>query len=287
MSQQYRTALILSSGAMRGAYQCGVLKAFKEYDLEFDVVVASSAGAYNGIRYLADQMDICEEIYVADLPGGRFIKPWSFLIPGRHFLDLDYLVDEVCRTEPKSVDMEKVINSRSEFYITALEFDTMVTRFFDAKKNDIHLLLKATAAIPLLYSGKVIINGKRYIDGGLLEPVPIRKAIELGCKELYVILNRAAEDSQPSYVKQLIRRMPGRIPRIIAEHSRIKAKVNQLLCQPHEDFSLTVIRPHQPMPVGRFTSDREKIQFCIDTGYRDGLDLIRSSHHHVRSFNSA
>jgi predicted patatin/cPLA2 family phospholipase len=262
---------------MRGAYQCGVLKAFKEYDLEFDVVVGSSAGAYNGIRYLADQMDVCEEIYVVDSSGRRFIKPWNLLIPGRHFLDLDYIVDEVCRTESKSIDMEKVISSRSEFYITALELDTMVTRFFDAKKSDIHLLLKATAAIPLLYSGKVMIKGKQYIDGGLLEPVPIRKAIELGCEELYVILNRAAEDSRPSYIKQLISRIPGKIPRIMAERNRIKAEMDQFLYQPHEDFSLTVIRLHQPMPIGRFTSDREKIQFCIDTGYSDGLNLMRSN----------
>lgn len=181
VDQQCKTALILSSGAMRGAYQCGVLKAFKEYNLEFD------------------------------------------------------------------------------------------------KKNDIHLLLKATAAIPFLYSGKVVINGRRYVDGGLLEPVPIRKAIELGCKELYVILNRAAEDSQPSYIKRLMSIAPGRILRIMAEHNRIKAEVNQFLYQPHEDISLTVIRPHDSMPVGRFTTDREKIKFCIDTGYRDGIDLIRSN----------
>jgi predicted patatin/cPLA2 family phospholipase len=277
VDQQCKTVLILSSGAMRGAYQCGVLKAFKEYKLEFDVVVGSSAGAYNGIRYLADQMDICEEIYVADSTGRQFIKPWNLLVPGRHFLDLDYIVEEVCRTESKSIDMDKVLRSRSEFYIAALEFDTMVTRFFDAKKNDIHLLLKATAAIPFLYSGKVVINGRRYIDGGLLEPVPIRKAIELGCKELYVILNRAAEDSQPSYIKRLISIAPGRISRIMAEHNRIKAEVNRFLYQPHEDISLTVIRPHDSMPVGRFTTDREKIKLCIDTGYRDGIDLIRSN----------
>jgi len=274
MSQQYRTALILSSGAMRGAYQCGVLKALKEYDLEFDVVVASSVGAYNGIRYLADQMDICEEIYVADLSGGRFIKPWNFLIPGRHFLDLDYLVDEVCRTESKSLDMDKVISSRSEFYITALESDTIAIRFFDAKESDIYPLLKATAAIPFLYSGKVVIDGKRYIDGGLLEPVPISKAIELGCTELYVILNRAAGDGQPSYIKQFTSRMLGRISHLMVEHERIKAEMNQFLYQPHGNLSVNVIRPHQPMSVGRFTSDREKIQSCINTGYRDGLEFI-------------
>jgi predicted patatin/cPLA2 family phospholipase len=65
-NQHCKTALILSSGAMRGAYQCGVLKAFKEYDLQFDVVIGSSAGAYNGIRYLSNQMDICEEIYIGE-----------------------------------------------------------------------------------------------------------------------------------------------------------------------------------------------------------------------------
>jgi predicted patatin/cPLA2 family phospholipase len=152
----------------------------------------------------------------------------------------------------------------------------MVTRFFDAKKNDIHLLLKATAAIPSLYSGRVMIDGKRYVDGGLLEPVPISKAVQMGCKELYVILNRAAGDKQPSYVRQLIGKMPGRISRLMAEHNRIKAEVDQFLRRPYGNISVTIIRPYEPMPVSRFTSSREKLQFCIDTGYHDGLEFIRS-----------
>lgn len=275
-NQHHRTALILSSGAMRGAYQCGVLKAFKEYDLQFDVVIGSSAGAYNGIRYLSNQMDICEEIYVTDLPGGRFINPRNLFIPGSHFLNLDYLVDEICNMKSRLIDMDEVIRSPSEFYITALEYDTMITRFFDAKKHDIHLLLKATAAIPFLYSGKVMINGKRYIDGGLLEPVPLSKAIQLGCKRLYVVMNYSEADGKASYFKQVICKMPGRIPRLMAEHDRLKKEAKQFLHQTHEDLSLTVIRPRQSTSVGRFTSDGEKLQSCIDTGYSDGLELIRS-----------
>lgn len=275
-NQHHRTALILSSGAMRGAYQCGVLKAFKEYDLQFDVVIGSSAGAYNGIRYLSNQMDICEEIYVTDLPGGRFINPRNLFIPGSHFLNLDYLVDEICNMKSRLIDMDEVIRSPSEFYITALEYDTMITRFFDAKKHDIHLLLKATAAIPFLYSGKVMINGKRYIDGGLLEPVPLSKAIQLGCKRLYVVMNYSEADGKASYFKQVICKMPGRIPRLMAEHDRLKKEAKQFLHQIHEDLSLTVIRPRQSTSVGRFTSDGEKLQSCIDTGYSDGLELIRS-----------
>lgn len=274
--QHYRTALILSSGAMRGAYQCGVLKAFKEHDLQFDVVIGSSAGAYNGVRYLSNQMDICEEIYVTDLPGGRFINPRNLFIPGSHFLNLDYLVDEICNMKSRFIDMDEVNRSPSEFYITALEYDTMMTRFFDAKKHDIHLLLKATAAIPFLYSGKVMINGVRYIDGGLLEPVPLSKALQLGCKKLYVVMNYSEADGKPSYFKQLICKMPGRIPRLMAEHDRLKKEAKQFLRQTHDDLSLTVIRPRHSMSVGRFTSDGEKLQSCIDTGYSDGLELIRS-----------
>ena len=276
LGQSNRTALILESGAMRGVYQCGVLKAFKEHNLEFDIVIASSAGAYNGIRYLSNQMDICEEIYVADLTGRRFIKPWNLFIPGRHFLDLDYLIDEICGMESKAIDMGAVIRSRSEFYITALELDTMTTRFFNAKETDIHLLLKATAAIPHLYSSKVIINGRRYIDGGLLSPVPLNRAIELGCKELYVVLNRAAQDSKPSYTKRLLSKMPGQIMRLMVEHNRLRHEAEQFLSKPHENLSLNVIRPRQAMPVGRFTSDESKLRLCIDTGYRDGLEFIHS-----------
>ena len=61
----------------------------------------------------------------------------------------------------------------------------------------------------------------------------------------------------------------------MAEH-RIKSEVNQFLCQSHEGISLTVTRPRQAMPVGRFTSDEGKLRFCIDTGYRDGLELVHN-----------
>ena len=274
MSYECRSALILASGAMRGAYQCGVLKAFKEHNLEFDVVIGSSAGAYNGIRYLSDQMDICEAIYLADLSGNQFIKPWNLLIPGRHFMNLDYLIDEVCKMESRVIDMDAVIRSRSEFYITALELETMQTRFFDAKTNDIHLLLKATATLPFLYSTRIIINGKVYIDGGLLEPIPVNKAIELGCKKLYVVVNSAAQNKKPSRVNLLMSRTPGQVSWIMSEHERIKAEIERFLYQPHEDLSLTVIRPRQPIPAGRFTSDRDKLQTCIEIGYADGMQSI-------------
>ena len=276
VGQQHKSALILSSGAMRGAYQCGVLKAFKERDLKFDVVIGSSAGAYNGIRYVSNQMDICEKIYVIDLSDGQFIKPRNLLVPGRHFLDLDYLIDEVCRMESRVIDMDEVMRSGMEFYVTALELDTMVTRFFDAKKTDIHPLLKATAALPFLYSKAVMIDGKRYLDGGLLEPIPVNKAIQLGCTELYVVLNRAQGDEEPSRVKRLMDRIPGRMFRLMAQHNRIKAEVDRFLYQPHAEFTITVVRPRQPMPVGRFTSDRESLQAAIDVGYSDGMKLIHS-----------
>jgi len=269
-----RTALVLASGAMRGAYQCGVLKAFREFDLEFDVVVASSAGAYNGVRYLAHQMDVCESIYVEDCSGTKLIKPWNLFLPHRHFLDLDYLVDQVCRADCKPIDMEKVLNSKSEFHIAALEEDTMITRFFDAKKEDIHLLLKATAAIPLLYSNKVMIHGKRYVDGALLEPVPVAKAVELGCKALWVILNTSKEENRVAPIRWVSSRIPGRMFRAMARHDKTKTEADRFLYQTHEELSLTIIRPDPSVRMGRFETSGEKLQSLIDIGYRDGMKTI-------------
>lgn len=268
-----KTALVLSSGAMMGSYQCGVLKAFRQHNLEFDVLIGSSAGAYNGIRYLSDQMDICERIYVDDLTNGRFFNKKNLFIPGKNFMDLNYLVDEVCKMESRVIDMDKVIKSKSEFYITAFELDTMTTRFFDAKKYDIFLLLKATAAIPYVYKDEVIIEGKRYIDGGMFEPIPIKKAIELKCNKIYVVLNTTLEQANKRK-KSFLHKLPGRIPKIMAEHNRIKHELNNFLYQKHEGIEIIVIRPKEPIPANRFTADKDKIQACVDIGYRDGLDFI-------------
>jgi len=268
-----KTALILASGAMTGAYQCGVLKAFKEAKMAFDVVIGSSVGAYNGARYLADQMDICEKIYLDDLTGDKFIKFSNIFKVGRHVMDLDYVVYGIDKN--KALNVEKIIRAKSDFYITALEATTMETRFFDAKHNDIFLLLKATAAIPYVYSGKVFINGKRYFDGGLFEPIPAKKAIELGCKRLYIILNRAQKDKRPLPVPKQGIQIFGSIPRLFIEHYRLKNEAEQFLYQQHRDITIHVIRPSLPLPCGRFTREREKLQFCIDAGYRQGLDFIQ------------
>ncbi len=268
-----KTALVLSSGAMMGSYQCGVLKAFRQHNLEFDVLVGSSAGAYNGIRYLADQMDICERIYVDDLTNGRFFNRKNLFIPGRNFMDLNYLVDEVCRMKSRVIDMDKVMRSKSEFYITAFELDTMTTRFFDAKRYDIFLLLKATAAIPYVYRDKVIIDGKRYIDGGMFEPIPIRKAIELKCNKIYVVLNTTLEQTNKR-PPLFLHKLPGLIPKIMAEHNKIKRKLNDFLYQKHDGIEIIVIRPKERIPASRFTSDKDLIQACVDIGYKDGLEFI-------------
>ena len=275
IEKNLKTALVLSSGAMMGSYQCGVLKALREHDIEFDLVVGSSAGAYNGVRYLSNQMDICERIYVDDLTNGRFVVKKNFFIPGRNFMDLDYLVDEICNLKSRLIDIEEVLRSKSEFYITALELDTLTTRSFDAKKHDILMLLKATAAVPYAYPKKVFIDGKRYIDGGMLEPIPIKKAIEFGCNRIYVVLNTVTKNGEESKPNKILSILPGKLPKVMIEHGRIKRKMEDFLYQTHDGINIVVIRPKKPIPATRFTTDREIIQRCVDIGYGDGQNLAK------------
>jgi predicted patatin/cPLA2 family phospholipase len=89
-------------------------------------------------------------------------------------------------------------------------------------------------------------------------------------------MNYSEADGKASHFKQLICKMPGRVPRLMAEHDRLKRKAKRFLRQNHEDLSLTVIQPRQSISIGRFTSDGEKLQSCIDAGYSDGLEFIRS-----------
>jgi predicted patatin/cPLA2 family phospholipase len=53
---------------------------------------------------------------------------------------------------------------------------------------DLLAALKASAAVPVLYHRTVAVNGSRYVDGGLVDPVPIERALADGCTDILVVL---------------------------------------------------------------------------------------------------
>ena len=118
-------------------------------------------------------------------------------------------------------------------------------------------------------------QGHRYLDGGTSAPIPVERALEMGCDHLVVVLTR-----DRSYVKspegfgtvyhRVFHKYPQMAHALDTRHE-VYARERELLFQLEQEGRATVIAPEAPITLSRFEKDREK----LDALYRQGQDQCR------------
>lgn len=167
-----KKAIALGGGGAKGYAHLGVLKAFKELGIEFDIVTGTSIGSFVGAVYAGGGIDelerITSKINIGDLP--RILSP-AFskrgLLSGNY---INQLLKQV-------IKQEKIEQLPKLFAAVAVDINKGETVEFTKGKLD--KAIRASIAIPGLFT-PVIDKGKFLVDGGVLEPVPVRTAKKLG-----------------------------------------------------------------------------------------------------------
>lgn len=184
-----KLGLVVEGGGMRGVLSGGALVAMEELGLTeaFDEVYGESAGAINGSYFVAGQAALGCRIYLEDIPNSRFIDPFRL----HRVLDMDFLIDEVM-AKAKPLDPTRVVASRSRLFVSLTNAADGTGRIVDVREAKAPLLrvLKASAAIIPLYNRAVEVDGGWYVDGGISDPIPVRRAIGSGCTHILVLLTR-------------------------------------------------------------------------------------------------
>lgn len=189
-----KRVLVLEGGGMRGVFLAGVLQGFTDRGyFPWKVIVGSSAGALTGAAYAAGQIHLARDAFFGSLLTHRFIQVSHLLNQARHVVDLDWMVDTVATGE-EPLDVPR-LRQACQLLITATdcqESQPPKTVYLDSSTEDVVTALKASAAIPFLYRGFVEYMGKKLLDGGLLDPIPFRHAMQLGYseEEILVVLTR-------------------------------------------------------------------------------------------------
>jgi NTE family protein len=182
-------AFVLSGGGNLGAIQVGMLRALTEHEIRPDVVFGASVGALNGAAYAQDP----------SLPGVARIEELWRSIDGRDVMPSGWLPGAVALArrgeslhgnEGLRSIIEGVL-SASSFEELQVPFQCVATDVGAAREHWFHegpLLepILASAALPAVYPA-VEIDGVRYLDGAILNDVPVSRAVELGARTVYVL----------------------------------------------------------------------------------------------------
>jgi predicted patatin/cPLA2 family phospholipase len=263
-------ALVLEGGGMRGAYANGVLAAFEAADLGFEAVYGTSAGGALAAWWSAGQADDAAQTwdYVND---ERILSYRRWLTRQGPLLDHDGLFEIVYEDE-RPLDVDAVQASDHPVVVTATEVETGDVVYHDLREGNVIDWLRATGRLPLASGPPVEIDGTRYLDGGLADPVPIEKAIEDGHDEIVVVLNRPERKSEAeSWILGAV--VGQRYPELfdlVRRHAEIWNEKVAIARDPPEGVDVSIVQPGEYLDLARLSRDEDKIENAIDTGRRDG-----------------
>ena len=185
-----RVAFVLSGGGNLGSVQVGMLRAMAERSITPDLVLGCSVGALNGAAYAADPtlagVRRMESQWLAVT--GASLMPTSRM-PG--LVQLLRKGESVHSNEGLRNLVDTILGSHDSFESLKVRFECVATdlvagvsRWFGS--GELIEPILASAALPAVYP-PVTLEGRRYVDGGVIDNVPISRAVELGAERVYVL----------------------------------------------------------------------------------------------------
>lgn len=265
-------SLILEGGTFRPIFSAGVMDALLENNIFFPYCIGVSAGITNGFSYFSSQKGRNLEILEKYRNDKRYLGFRNFF-KCKSLFGLDFVFDEIPnKLSPYNIDA--LTNYKGRVLVGVTNAITGKTEYLDGKKIDNkNTMLRATCAIPLFFPA-IKINEGYYYDGGLLDPIPIKKAIEDGNDKHLIILTRPK-----SYRKKLgkgnivaakivSRKYPKLKDSFLTRHKLYNETVK--FCEELEkQGKAIIIRPREDQAIESFEKDIEKLK----KGYKDGYNM--------------
>ncbi|HAM15911.1 MAG TPA: patatin family protein [Eggerthellaceae bacterium] len=178
-------------GGERGAYGAGVLDWCMENDVHFDVCVGVSAGAANLSSYLAGQVGRNFAFYTTYSFRPQYMGA-GLAVRTREYADLDYIYGTLSNSDGEfPLDYRAMVASGKRFIVVATDAQSALPVYFtmDDMAQDDYAPVKASSALPIV-NRPYPVHGRPCFDGGLSDPIPLKRAFDEGCEKVVVILTR-------------------------------------------------------------------------------------------------
>jgi len=277
-----KTGLILEGGAMRGMFTAGVMDVLMENGVTFDGAVGTSAGAAFGCNYKSHQIGRVIRYNVRYCKDKRFCSISSLIKSG------DIYNAEFCYGDIPSkydiFDFDAYRNDPMDFYSVCTDIETgkAVYHKYTGYEDSGFDWIRASASMPLV-SKIVEIDGKKLLDGGMADSIPLKFFESIGYDRNVVVLTQPADyRKKPNGAMPLIRIAYRKYPKLVEAMENRHIVYNETLDYINSEESsgrLLVIRPESPLPVSRMEKDPEKLKAAYNEGRKAAekkLDAVRN-----------
>ena len=276
LKKEKKTGLVLEGGGMRGIYTAGVLDVFLDHDISFDGMIGVSAGAVHGASFVSGQKERSIRYYKKYCNDKRFMSFKNWLRTG-NLVDEQFCFHDIPeRLDP--YDYEAFDRGNTRFYVACSNVETGKAEYLEIKDmfKDVEYF-RATASLPYV-SHMVEVGGMKLLDGGCTDSIPLMKFREMGFTKNVVILTRPKgyqkEPEQLAMAKIRYRKYPAFVEALSHRHERYNESLRQIE-ELEKMGEIFVLRPDEPLKIGRLERSPEKLQQVYDIGRRDALMKMR------------
>lgn len=263
------TGLVLEGGGMRGVFTSGVLDYFLDRGITFPYCVAVSAGACNGLSYMSRQRGRAKITNIDLLEKYRYIG-MKYLWTQHSILDRDFLYDKL-PNEVCPFDYDACFANPMKFEMVTTNCLTGTSCYLSETHNADRLLALAKASSSLPFVCPIVwVDHIPMLDGGIIDSIPVRRAIETGHPFNVVVTTRNRGYRETSRDVKIPKYIYRRFPRLrVALSKRLSAYNAQLelVDRLEAEGRIRVIRPLRPLEVSRLTADPVKLTALYDEGY--------------------
>ena len=276
-----KKGLVLEGGAMRGLWTAGVTDVMMEHDIWPDGLIGVSAGAAFGCNYKSRQPGRAIRYNTRFARDARYSGVRSLLTTGDYFnAKFGYHVI------PKQYDMfdDDAFNQNPmEFIVVCTDVETgeAVYQPLAEASYDTYEYIRASASMPL--ASKVVkLQGRKLLDGGVSDSIPLAYFEKIGYNRNVVIL------TQPlGYQKKHLRLMPlmrmalRKYPKMIQAMDIRHEMYNRQLeyvTEAEREGRCMIIRPDEKIPIGHISHDADQMRLVYEMGRKAGerhIDRIR------------
>ena len=272
-------SLILEGGTIRPIFSAGVMDAMLDSDVMFPYCIGVSAGITNGFSYISKQKNRNLDILLNHRHDKRYIGKRN-LLKCKSLFGLDFVFDTI----PNQIypfDWTTFQSYKGKLLVGATNAKTGQVEYFDGMNVDEKCtMLRATCAIPLVFP-EIMIEGTPYYDGGLCDPIPIKKAILDGNKKHLIVLTRPKEyrkklGKSNQVASKVIKRKYPKLESILLKRHTAYNETVRFCEQLEREGKALILRPTRP--VDSLEKDLNIIQETYDMGYQMAqkhMDQIR------------
>ncbi|MBR2678482.1 MAG: patatin family protein [Bacilli bacterium] len=268
-----KTCLVLEGGGLRGIYTAGVLDEMLKDKIKIDAIIGVSMGALIGINYKSNQPERAIRYNLRYCNDKRYIG-FNQLLKTGNIVNKEFAYYEL-PNELDKFDYNAYKKSKIKMFVTVTNVETGEAEYIEVKdaKENIEYF-RASSSMPGV-SKIVEINNKKYLDGGVADSIPVKKALELGYDRIIIVLTRPIEyrkkKSQLKVLQSRYKKYP-KFQKAIASRNKRYNEVVEEIIKLEKDNKVFCIRPSKQVDIKRIEKNERIILEQYNLGKKDYLN---------------